>query len=107
MPTQRRAFNRDEALTFFIQLDDRAKAVERGFTLRARLTSSAGEVSWSDEERAVKPNKGFLPRIEYKTTIALDAFQPDDYTLTLEAIDASGELLGSSRPMTFTLQSWP
>jgi VWFA-related protein len=103
MPTTRRTFAREEVLTLFVQIDDRAQAAERGFTLRSRLTASSGRVSW-EHEREVKTKAGRGVSIEYKARIPLRAIEPGDYLLTIEALDPAGVTLSSARPVTVAVR---
>ena len=98
MPTQQRSFERDVTLTAFVEIDDRGRFVEKGVTLLARLTSPSGDVAWTDID-AVQ-SSAYLPKVEYKTTIPLGTLSPGDYVLTIDANDASGDVIAGSRPLT-------
>jgi len=103
MPTQRRIFGRDETLTLFVELDDGIQAADRGFSIRARLSSSAGRIVWKDD-RYVKAEATRGAKVEYKPQIPLRTMEPDDYLLAIEAVDAAGSVLSSSRMFAFTVQ---
>jgi VWFA-related protein len=103
MPTQRRKFDRAETLMLFAELDDRVQAANRGFTIRSRVTSSAGHVFWKDE-RDVKAKATRGIKVEYKAQIPLWAMEPGEYALTIDAVDTAGTTFSSAKSLTFTVK---